>query len=181
LNNPVPSDNIIKEMVKAEIKLYKEHKNMKPALKFKKWFLDNSESYYDVDLRLSKIVAKRVGAEIKQCYTNCWKTIWNSSYKYFEGYVYSSVTIPLEHCWLVSKSSGKVIDPTLGMGVTEKLKQIKSRYGKKSQLGVIKYVEKQVGDVYMGVQIPNKFVNKMVLDTEYCASVLQDYYRKVIL
>ena len=71
-----------------------------------------------VDIDASRMLAKVVGAEIKQCYYNATMAVMAHAnllpegVVYVEGWVLILFGLPIEHGWL-ERADGTIIDPTL--------------------------------------------------------------------
>ena len=162
----------IMELQKAELTLLQENKNRNKQLDYKKWFIENLEEFYEVDEKLSEIVAEKVQAKVKSCYQNSWKASMDRSLRYFEGLVFShDLPIPLEHSWLVTKDN-KVVDPTMGISESEKEKQMKKKYGMERKGNLTRHF----GDEYVGIHIPTETLNKFCWKKKMTGDFLIDYY-----
>ena len=170
--------NHILEFKQMELNFLKKSNSMSNQYKYLKWFIDNSESFTDVDIDSSHTVSREHDCKVKSCYYNCWKVVSCGNLKnlrYFEGYVWSKrVPLPLEHSWLVD-SKGKVIDPTLIITGELAYKQMKKEY---RNIDRRHYVDdkKRFGDEYYGIEFPIKDLNKLVLKNEKTGGFLIELF-----
>ena len=170
--------NHILEFKQMELNFLKKSNKMSNQYKYLKWFIDNSESFTDVDIDSSHTVSREHDCKVKSCYYNCWKVVSCGNLKnlrYFEGYVWSKrVPLPLEHSWLVD-SKGKVIDPTLIITGELAYKQMKKEY---RNIDRRHYVDdkKRFGDEYYGIEFPIKDLNKLVLKNEKTGGFLIELF-----
>lgn len=151
------------KQIETELKFInqnEEYKNQDMVKQYKEWLLDNTEYFAEINVEQSIKVSKNIDAQIKQCYYNCLKATFGRRFKYYEGYVWSNrIQIPLEHSWLVK--DGQVIDPTLII--------------KTQMLG------DRMGDEYLGIELPLKFILKQALKTKRSGPFIFDYFLGEVL
>ena len=82
------------------------------AGKYHKWLKYEGKLFTNIS---TNHIINNVNPRIKRCYDNCSKAvIRNSNLRYYEGYVLTSLGIPIEHAFLLNEKN-EVVDPTLSL------------------------------------------------------------------
>ncbi len=145
----------MREQMRQEFLFFKKNKGLKEHLKFKKWILDNGESFTKIDKVLSMKLSKMNDCKIKECYRNALMSDLTGKYRFFEGWIWSKqIPIMIEHAWLVD--GNKVIDPTM----------IISPDGRDR----VKDME------WFGVELPRKFVQDKTFKSKVTDSWLASWF-----
>lgn len=162
--------SLLLEHQKCIMKLSKDQSN---ASKFRRWFNEQGKLFTEIDIQESKQQAIKINAEVKQCFTNCAKSIlfdYNKKYRYIEGFM-NFKGIPLEHAFLINKEN-KVVDIT--MGIDQRIRNQRAKeYGFD-----LNDKDHDFGSEYFGVEIPKKPLMKIARDkrVNYISS-LTLYYK----
>lgn len=111
--------------------------------------LKTGVEFKEVDTVQSRKLKKEFKLKLGQCWYNAQKVMISGyrEFDYYEGYV--GYIIPLEHGWLVERSTGLVVDPTLN--------KIKKK-----------------GD-YFGIKIPRVRIHRMWSETGMSRQMIWDY------
>ena len=120
------------------------------------WFYDNAKGFRNVDKKTSKELSKKYNCKVCECYHNTFISDFRGRYRYFEGYVIDNNLPTMAHSWLVDRSSGKVIDPTLIIDVGEMVNRC--------------------GDCYFGIEIPRDWLKKTALELGRTGPFITEYY-----
>jgi hypothetical protein len=91
--------------------------------------------------------------------------------RYTEGYTISArAPIPIQHAWLTLNN--KVIDPTIRVG---KQKGVKRRFWADRVVGTFEDAE------FFGIEFPNEYVRRFLVETRQAGSMIFDYTRDLPL
>lgn len=142
-----------------EIKTYLEKirellKGNKNAEEFYSFIIEKGEVFKGSPIENKKVLdwIKLMKPQKKNCYYNSQLlALAVKGLKYYEGWAFTKMGIPLEHSWCVDKKN-KVIDTTWSDGVE-----------------------------YFGVEISMDFVEKDMVKTGYSNSLLNKYFSEKII
>lgn len=141
----------IKTYLKQIRELVKGNKNAK---EFYSFIIEKGKEFKNSEIKDERVLKwiKSRKPQKKNCYYNSQLlALAVKGLKYFEGWAYTDMGIPLEHSWLVDKKN-KVIDVTWEKGVK-----------------------------YFGLEIPLDFVRKDMVKTGCSNSLLNKYYFEKII
>lgn len=80
-----------------------------------RWVMEHLEVWpgHAVQVRSSRMLALRHGAERKACFRNCQLiALTDARFRYVEGYAEAVPGVHVEHAWLVDHTGRRVFDPT---------------------------------------------------------------------
>ena len=122
-----------------------------------RWFEDEAEVFRNVDMETSKKLIERYRCIPKHCYQNCFHADITGDFLYYEGYVIvkENPFLVIAHSWLVAKDNGDVIDVTLP-------------------------TIDNVGEAYIGVEIPRAIINRLAFKLEVTGDFLYHIYAKEV-